>query len=82
MIPIIFNVKNSFNMKCKNHGIKPINIFTIKSRITMTLSIQENISQPYPNDDLQFLSISPSVVETKTLVLTITFALLLFDEMR
>ena len=36
MTPRIFNVKSPFN--------EPVNIFTIKSRITMTISIKNNIS--------------------------------------
>ena len=44
MTPRIFNVKNYFNVKNKNHEIKPVNIFTIKSSIIMTLSIEKNIS--------------------------------------
>ena len=62
----IFNVKNSFNVKGKNHGIK-VNISTIKSMITMTLSIQENISQPHSTKMIyNFSQLSPSVVETRT----------------
>jgi len=36
MTPRIFNVESPFN--------EPVNIFTIKSRITMTISIKNNIS--------------------------------------
>jgi len=85
MAPRIFNEKNPFNVKGKNHGSKPINISTIKSKITMTLSIQENISRPHSTRMVyNFSQLSPSVVKTRTLFLIITLALLLFgwDEMR
>jgi len=48
MIPRIFNMENPFNVKGKNHTTKPVNISTIKIRIRMTLSTQENISQLHP----------------------------------
>ena len=79
MAPRIFNEKNPFNVKGKNHGSKPINISTIKSKITMTLSIQENISRPHSTRMVyNFSQLSPSVVKTRTLFLIITLALLLF----
>lgn len=79
MTPRIFNMENYFNVKNKNHEIKPVNIFTIKSRITMTLSIKENTSQLHPIRMIyNFSQLAPSVVEIRILFLSITLALLLF----
>ena len=75
----IFNVKNFFDVKGKIHRTKPVNIFTIKSRITMTLSIKENTSQLHPIRMIyNFSQLAPSVVEIRILFLSITLALLLF----
>ena len=79
LINEFFSMKNPFNVKGKNHRTKPVNISTVKSRITMTLSTQESISQPHPTRMIyNFSQLSPSMVETRTLFLTITLALLLF----
>jgi len=83
MIPKTFNVKNLFNVKGKNLGIKSVNISTIKSRIIMTLSIQENISQPHPTRMVyNFSQLSLSVVETRTLSHYHSCFASLFDRMR
>jgi len=80
MTPIIFNMENPFNVKGKNHMTKPVNISTIKSRITMTLLIQENISQPHPTRMVyNFSLLSPSVVKTRILFLIITLAFMGLD---
>ena len=81
----IFNVKNPFNVKGKNQKTKSIDISTIKSRITMTLSIQENIFTHRPIRMIyNFSQLSSSTVKTRIIFLTITLALFLFgcDEMR